>query len=539
MSLSVKYGQEPVLRLFLERGMKDLSHLIELDGLTDAAIRGYGSVFRLLLAFGWQPDPLLSCSAVCWGHLSVSKLLVEAQPDLGESQDGFDPFRGALQTGNLELAQYFLHIGADPNSNLVRPLTTAAEYGHLEIVRLLFNHGADANHTTGGLESIPIYGAITFLQPTVVEFLAERTDFNRLLTCGYSRGSLLCVAAACGLDFHIMQLLEDGLPEERELVIAKNNSNSVFIRLNPLLLAARMGHEHTVKLFLERSTTGDLPIGLMEAAIESGNIDLVKMLLGRGMRIEAPTDLRRPLLLMCAICGGPSILDFALANGLKECSLSDDGTGVVQDITFDPIPSALTRLVSPGFALYQRGYSIKEEIPIYLRNLARPAKGGVSLDPKAEAIIDVLLSHGVDINSTTSSGQTGLLLHCADGNDARPVKLLLEKGASPVMTDKGLNTPLWLAVSGEMEKDGIRHLLRAMHPRIISRADLQLELLICEVMATVLKKWDIVMILQRFKTRLENEPWDNADGARFTIKTLIQNRRYKPDTNVFNAMALC
>lgn len=123
--------------------------------------------------------------------------------------------------------------------------------------------------------------------------------------------------------------------------------------------------------------------------------------------------------------------------------------------------------------------------------------------------------------------------------NAQPVKLLLNKGASPVMTGKGLNTPLWLALSGNMEKDGIKHLLQAMHPRIISRGDLQLELLICELMAAALKKWDIVMILQRFQTRLESDAWDNTNGARFTIKTLMQNRRYKADVGTFNAVRLC
>lgn len=75
------------------------------------------------------------------------------------------------------------------------------------MVRLL-EHAADANYTPCGLEGLPLYIAIRCL--AVVNLLFEWTDFNKLLTCDYSRGSLLCIAAVCGSEIHILQLWEDG-----------------------------------------------------------------------------------------------------------------------------------------------------------------------------------------------------------------------------------------------------------------------------------------------------------------------------------------
>lgn len=109
MSLSLKYGQEPVLRLLSQ--CNGQIHA----AFTFAAIHGYDSGVRLLLTRGWQPDPIFSRSVASFSHTSLVRLLMEAQPDPGEGPDQFSPFIDALQMGNFEVAQYFLHAGADPN----------------------------------------------------------------------------------------------------------------------------------------------------------------------------------------------------------------------------------------------------------------------------------------------------------------------------------------------------------------------------------------------------------------------------------------
>ena len=89
------------------------------------------------------------------------------------------------------------------------------------------------------------------------------------------------------------------------------------------------------------------------------------------------------------------------------------------------------------------------------------------------------------------------------------LRLFLERG----VMDLGLaaqwsglwDNPLRCAV-----EDGIKYLLQAISPRYINRDDLE-ELAKCEGKAVRRRKWTNVMMLQRFKARLENDPWIYED----------------------------
>lgn len=68
---------------------------------------GHGSVVRLLLAHGWQPDPTLSIYAARAGHLSVFRLIMEAQsdPDYIDPLTGQTPLTSAMKEGHLAVVQ--------------------------------------------------------------------------------------------------------------------------------------------------------------------------------------------------------------------------------------------------------------------------------------------------------------------------------------------------------------------------------------------------------------------------------------------------
>ncbi|SPO06096.1 uncharacterized protein DNG_08785 [Cephalotrichum gorgonifer] len=91
-----------------------------------------------------RPDPVYT--AVCDGNLAKLQTLLEAGRELDlETRIEFDtPLMAAVKRNNLEAVQMLLEAGADPCYPHVdgvgeyTPLHTAAQWGHLEIIRLLW-----------------------------------------------------------------------------------------------------------------------------------------------------------------------------------------------------------------------------------------------------------------------------------------------------------------------------------------------------------------------------------------------------------------
>ena len=72
--------------------------------------------------------------------------------------------------------------------------------------------------------------------------------------------------------------------------------------------------------------------------------------------------------------------------------------------------------------------------------------------------VQAIINHGADLNALTNRGQTALWFACVDGHD-RFVKILVDTGADPNITDKHRNSCLHAAIHGQCSTETIQKIL--------------------------------------------------------------------------------
>ncbi|KAK5637085.1 hypothetical protein RRF57_012797 [Xylaria bambusicola] len=230
---------------FLEAGFSDHADIIP------RALRICDPHFKscnLWLGMDWPaifmtrpaPPNSLMVSSFC-GNGVVARLLLEedaADLDSTDSIYGRTPLLWAARDGHLDIVQILLDRGAnidmDDNEGY-SPLSWAAENGHVEVTKLLLDKGADmesvAHNGTTALSLAAAYG-----NAEVVKLLIERgTNLEYMGTA--SRRTPLSWAAANGDGNIVKMLLDKG---------ANTESRDAQLDRTPLLWAAELGHKEAV-----------------------------------------------------------------------------------------------------------------------------------------------------------------------------------------------------------------------------------------------------------------------------------------------------
>ena len=164
----------------------------------------------------------------------------------------------ALRLRNALFTRILLDAGVNPNSPIgyqnIIPLQYAAQFGDIELVRILLNAGADVN--------------------------APPTDSILL-----SRHTALQAAAKNG-NIELVQILLDAGADI-------NASPSKYVGRTALRAGAENGNIEVVKILLcagadINTPPGDCGLTALQAAAMGGNIELVKILLDAGASVNAP-----------------------------------------------------------------------------------------------------------------------------------------------------------------------------------------------------------------------------------------------------------
>ncbi|MGE5643289.1 MAG: ankyrin repeat domain-containing protein [Byssovorax cruenta] len=128
-----------------------LIHVKE-NGLSPILIAAYHHQLELASFLADKAVILTIFEAAATGKINHVIRLLARDPDLvnAYAQDGFQPLGLACFFGHYDTAEYLIKAGAlisSPARNELKatPIHSAAAGGHEKIVRLLLDHGADAN----------------------------------------------------------------------------------------------------------------------------------------------------------------------------------------------------------------------------------------------------------------------------------------------------------------------------------------------------------------------------------------------------------
>ncbi|KAL6799179.1 ankyrin repeat-containing domain protein [Trichoderma sp. SZMC 28013] len=445
-------GHEAVVKLLLQKGANPESK--NKGGQTplfEAAKNGHDAILRLLLQKGanldikdkWGRTPLLQ--AMDFGHEAVTKLLLENGANLLEVPvDSDTPLIIASRNGDYQMVKLLLEHGVNPNPEKPRAWTTAlhsaASKGHVEIVRLLLNKGADLGYM---VQSFMFYESESVLHKAA-EYGHEAV-MRLLLDSGANFGDkaswrdVFCSAAGRGYKAVIKLLVESGIGPN--FMFSRSGSQGT-----PLLSAAYGEHEKTVKLLLEYGADpnasdidGITPIA---GSAGDGHEAVVKLLLEYGADPNASDEGGITPLARGADGGHEAVVKLLLEYG------ADPNVG---------------RELTPLAAAAKKGYG--EIVRLLLESDAElePNKkdGRYDEDPlylasrkQNDAIVKLLLDKGAELESKHKNGWfTRTPLHYATliGYEAMVVQFL-EQGADFDARDKDGRTPLLIAIEKGFEQ---------------------------------------------------------------------------------------
>lgn len=187
------------------------------------------------------------------GNLSVVKLLLEAglNPNIiyiekvDKKDVSFLALDRAITKGHIEIVKLLIEYGADLNyfdETFSKPINTAIANNNIELLNLLIDKGADITKGNNKDENIPIIQAIKLKNIEIVEILAPKIELNFVCTPSWTKVTPLIYAIDLG---HI----------NIAKIIIKNNADtnkSANSNLEtPLILAIKNKNIDAVNLLLE------------------------------------------------------------------------------------------------------------------------------------------------------------------------------------------------------------------------------------------------------------------------------------------------
>lgn len=314
------YNQQAIVCLLLEHGIdpnrvaywdtevdngKDSNNL-RINLLKEATYVGSVPILELLLDHGAVTDHITFMSmlghAAGKGHLAMAKLLTENGCGLGsiDPDENHDALCRAIETGSTSVVRFLLEKGVCPEMPPgIQPpgrssMALAAYKNDSEIVKMLIAHGANPfPEEPVGTNVLPLVNAASVKNYAVAQLLRESIDLEEMIRSrGRNQDLLLLAAAACGWDYMVRQLLDQGCLVDTKV----RNSYSFHSTSKPdidkqhlpaISLAADRGHYSTVQLLLSYNASYNPPSRYEEPfpllhAVASGHLDIVELLLDHG-----------------------------------------------------------------------------------------------------------------------------------------------------------------------------------------------------------------------------------------------------------------
>jgi ankyrin repeat protein len=367
----------------------------------------------LVCALGAQAGPLLD--AVKAGNREAVRALLKNRAEVNTPEtDGTTPLDWAVRADDLEMSQWLLQAGANAkaaNRNGVTPLSLAATNANPAMVEALLKAGADPKAALPGGQTILMTAARTGNPEVVKALLSRGVDVNAKEST-YGETALMWAASENHASV-VELLIEHG---------ADRNARS-----NPVVFSKdRFGLEGVTTILPHGNWT------VLMYAARQGATDASRVLIAAGAQLN-PTD-----------PDGTTALVLAIINGHY------DTAALLTEKGADPNIGD-----TAGMAALYAAVDMSTLGEVY----GRPARKSTSKLTPLD-LMAVLLAHGANPNAqltsvtlarahTPGEGTLGAgttpLMRAARNGDAAAMRLLLEHGADPTMTEKNHTTALMLA----------------------------------------------------------------------------------------------
>ncbi len=337
------------------------------------------------------------------GCTKIANFLPNQNADLGARDEyGATPLMLAAHYCNADAVKLLLDKGADVEARDKYDSTAlllAAAEGKADVMKELLDHGAQIDDRDQ-YGSTPLLRAAFGGHGDVVKLLLDRGADLEAQDKG--RRTALTIA------------LQQRNTEIAELLLERGAKVDVPGSRSPLLLATQENMPEVVKLLLDRGANpevvGDNGAMPLTVAISSGNVEMVKLFLNKGVHLAdygSTVMFARPFDL--------EMLTFLLDNGANVDARDINGNGdtlLIETVRMDKIE-----------------------------------------------VMKLLLDHGADIEAKDNGGMTALMWAAFWGK-TDIAKLLLDRGAKLNATNDHGQTALSFALSGPVKNPEVLNLLR-------------------------------------------------------------------------------
>ena len=306
----------------------------------------------------------------------------------------------------------------------VTPLHAALNKGHLDIARLLIEHGANVNAQDDEASS-PLRMALYFRQFDVVPpLLRKGADANVRLN-RHSESTPLHIASCSGHPIVIKSLLEYGA----QVNVWDGKGRT------PLHIASNNGDSNAVQLLLEyeadvtsQDKKGFTPLHLVSI---KGNLEIVKLLVEHGADVNVPDSKLLTPLHHALTNGNRNVTEFLITHDGDVKARDNKSSTPLHLASLDGCFDLIDLLVNRDADVNARDN--RNRTPLHLAS----ENGNIRL-------IELLIQHGADVDVEDNTQSTPLHVASRRG-PSEVVKYLLEHGAMPDVQNDNGRTPLHIA----------------------------------------------------------------------------------------------
>jgi len=396
ISLLLQYGADPTIKNKkgeVARVISDLTGFKKLKSAFSEALRKYGINFEFGRDYSDELDKV-----VLFFKLGLKPDDILEEMKIADPRVFTYPMLYLLKTHGLKL------------SNIPNALHKAAYVGDLNAVKLLVSLGFDVNS------------------------LAESDGKSRLFYYSNNRTPLFYTALSESP--HRKEIAAFLLKNSADLNAKDKNKNNAF----SLSIINEDASENLSLFLLEKgSDYKEMYKGLtlLNAAVVSGKLNILKALIDKGMEIKQLDDENHSLLHFAVKEEHVGIVSYLLEQGLDANQKDKDGnTSLYYSAGYKRSPKIASLLLAHSADI--NAINNKQETSLH-----RAAQSNNTL------VASLLTDKGIDINAKSSDGTTPLLLAIKKQNK-EIAKLLIYKGADKSIQNNKQQTPEKIAIEKKM-----------------------------------------------------------------------------------------